>query len=55
LAVLEILGKLVMYTLLAIISAWLFYVFSMAIANTICECVRTGPMDIIAWIKKEGA
>jgi hypothetical protein len=55
LAVLGILGKLVMYTLLAIVSAWLFYVFSMAVANTICECVRAGPMDIVEWIKKEGA
>ena len=54
----SILSKLFMavfYLCLAVIGIWLIYMFSMAIANTICDCIRTGPQDILDWIKKEGA
>jgi len=41
-----------LYLLIILIVVWFIYMFSMAIANTICDCIRTGPQDILDWIKK---
>jgi len=51
LAVLGILGKVLMYTLLAIVTGWLLYVFGMAVINTVCDCIRTGAGDVITWLQ----
>jgi len=44
-----------MYLILGVVAMWLGYVISMAVINTVCDCIRTGPKDIIEWIQKEGA
>lgn len=53
--VMEIIGRILMYLILGVVAMWLGYVISMAVINTVCDCIRTGPEDIIEWIKKEGA
>ena len=55
LGVMEIIGRILMYLILGVVAMWLGYVISMAVINTVCDCIRTGPEDIIEWIKKEGA
>lgn len=38
--VMGIIGRWFMYILTGIITIWLFYIFSMALINTVCDCSR---------------
>jgi hypothetical protein len=51
----EIIGRIFTLLCLGTIAMWFGYMFSMAVANTVCDCIRTGPQDFIEWIKEEGA
>jgi len=55
LGVMEIIGRILMYLILGVVAMWLGYVISMAVINTVCDCIRTGPEDIWIWLQKEGA
>jgi len=51
LGVMEIIGRILMYLILGVVAMWLGYVISMAVINTVCECIRTGPGDIWIWLE----
>jgi hypothetical protein len=55
LGVMEIIGRVLLYLCIGVIAMWFGYMFSMAIINTVCDCIRTGPGDFWIWLQKEGA